>query len=80
MDKRLYIVMECTIRFVSIKFSQPFVFWFDDSFSDWLCPVSRKTSTAGAALNFFAYFLVSRQESMWGPGQRPGYKKSFNAK
>jgi hypothetical protein len=31
----------------------------------------RFSSEAGGALNFFAYFLVSRQESKWGLGQSP---------
>lgn len=32
---------------------------------------------AGEVLNFFAYFFVSRQKSMWGMGQRPSFKIIF---
>ncbi|OIP83989.1 MAG: hypothetical protein AUK44_03730 [Porphyromonadaceae bacterium CG2_30_38_12] len=32
------------------------------------------SSEAGGVLNFFAYFFVSRQKSMWGLGQSPIYR------
>jgi len=38
------------------------------------------SSEAGVALNFFAYFLVSRPKSMWGLGQCPGNNKLFKDK